>query len=195
MAVYSAFMEFDDRMGLVRVLDVCPGVRVDLRYATDDNFFGARLYDGTDAWLLAGAARKLCIAAASAMQRGYSLVILDAYRPLSVQALMWDILPDSDFVAPMSRGSIHNRGAAVDVTLAGADGAEVAMPSGFDEFSERASHRYAGGDPGTLANRDTLRYCMELAGFKPYEAEWWHYIDPECRDSPLLDIPLSRLEV
>lgn len=187
-------MEPDGTKGLVRVRDVCPDVRIDMRYATDDNFFGARLYDGTDAWLLASAARKLGIAAASATDRGYTLVVLDAYRPLSVQARMWDILPDPDFVAPMSPGSIHNRGAAVDVTLAAADGVELVMPSAFDEFSERASHLYADGDPVARANRDTLRHCMELAGFRPYEAEWWHYIDPECKDSPLLDIPLSRLE-
>lgn len=187
-------MDLDDGMGLVRVRDVCPDVRIDMRYAACDNFFGTRLYDGADAWLLANAAGKLGRAADLVARRGYRLVVLDAYRPLSVQARMWEILPDPDFVAPTSRGSIHNRGAAVDVTLADADGVEVAMPSGFDEFSERASHGYAGGDPVALANRDTLRYCMERAGFKPYEAEWWHYIDPECRDSPLLDIPLSLLE-
>ncbi|HUW71211.1 MAG TPA: M15 family metallopeptidase [bacterium] len=187
-------MELDDRMGLMRVRDVCPDVRIDMRYAACDNFFGIRLYDGADAWLLADAARKLGRAANLVAKLGYRLVVLDAYRPLSVQARMWDILPDPDFVAPMSRGSIHNRGAAADVTLADANGVEVAMPSGFDEFSERASHGYAGGDPAALANRDALRHCMEQAGFKSYEAEWWHYIDPECRDSPLLDIPLSRLE-
>lgn len=180
--------------GLVNVEEACPGVLVDMRYATDRNFFRTRLYDGAGAWLLAGAARKLAAAAGRAAERGFKLVVLDAYRPLSVQARMWDIMPDEDFVAPVSRGSNHNRGAAVDVTLAGADGRELPMPSEFDEFSERASHLYSGGDPAALAGRDALRAVMEEAGFRSYAAEWWHYTDPESKTGPLIDAPLSELE-
>lgn len=179
--------------GLVNLSVACPGVIIDLRYATTSNFFKARLYDGDQGWLLAATAKRLAAAAAIAAMYGYRLVVLDAYRPLFVQALMWDILPDPDFVAPASRGSIHNRGAAVDATLADAAGNELPMPSDFDEFSERASHLYAGGEPAALANRALLRSCMEQAGFKAYDAEWWHYSDPETRSSPLIDIPLSKL--
>lgn len=180
--------------GLVDLAAACPGVIVDLRYATTRNFFKTRLYDGDRGWLLAATAKRLAAAAAIAAMHGCRLVVLDAYRPLAVQALMWDILPDPEFVAPASRGSIHNRGAAVDVTLADSAGNELAMPSGFDEFSERASHLYAGGDAASLSNRDLLRSCMERAGFKAYDAEWWHYSDPETRSSPLIDIPLSKLD-
>jgi len=179
--------------GLVNLAAACPGVIIDLRYATTGNFFKTRLYDGDSAWLLAETARRLAEAAAAVIRFGFRLVVLDAYRPLSVQVLMWDILPDPDFVAPASRGSIHNRGAAVDVTLADAAGHELPMPSGFDEFSERASHLYSGGDAAALAHRDLLRSCMEKAGFKAYDAEWWHYSDPETRGSPLIDVPLSGL--
>ncbi len=179
--------------GLVNLAVACPGVLIDLRYATTSNFFKTRLYDGDQGWLLAATARRLAEAAAAVARLGFRLVVLDAYRPLSVQVLMWDILPDPDFVAPASRGSIHNRGAAVDVTLADPEGHELPMPSGFDEFSERASHLYSGGDAAALSNRDLLRSCMEQAGFKAYDAEWWHYSDPESRASPLLDIPLSEL--
>lgn len=179
--------------GLVNVQDSCPGVIVDMRYATDRNFFKARLYDGDGAWLLAGAARKLAVAAGRAAERGYRMVVLDAYRPLSAQARMWDIMPDEAFVAPVSRGSNHNRGAAVDVTLADLAGRELPMPSDFDEFSERASHLYAGGDPEALARRDALRSFMEEAGFRPYDAEWWHYTDPGSKAGPLIDAPLSEL--
>lgn len=180
--------------GLVNLSLACPGVIIDLRYATTGNFFKARLYDGDQGWLLAATAKRLAAAAAAAAVHGCRLVVLDAYRPLAVQALMWDMLPDPDFVAPASRGSIHNRGAAVDVTLADIAGNGLPMPSDFDEFSERASHRYADGDAAALANRDLLRSCMVQAGFKAYDAEWWHYSDPETRDSPLLDIPLSELQ-
>jgi D-alanyl-D-alanine dipeptidase len=101
---------------------------------------------------------------------------------------MWEIMPDAKFVAPASRGSVHNRGAAVDVTLADALGKLLPMPSEFDEFSERSALDYSGGDPAALANRDRLRVIMEGAGFASYSAEWWHYVDPELAGSPLLDI-------
>ena len=179
--------------GLVDVAAACPGVVIDMRYATDRNFFRTRLYDGSGAWLLEGVARKLGVAARLAEEQGYRLVVLDAYRPLSAQARMWDIMPDEDFVAPVSRGSNHNRGAAVDVTLADRAGRELAMPSDFDEFSERASHGYAGGDRAALARRDALRSIMEEAGFRPYDAEWWHYTYPESKSGPLIDVPLSLL--
>lgn len=201
--------------GLVALDRVCPDVMVDLRYATDRNFFKTRLYDDDRAWLLEPTARKLSRAALLASARGLVLVVLDAYRPLAVQDLMWRILPDPDFVAPSSKGSIHNRGAAVDVTLAYDDGRLVGMPSDFDEFSERASHRYKGVEYGNLEDvdlsdsglasevgtlerqameaRDFLRSCMESAGFVAYEAEWWHYTDPDTRESPLLNLSLSQL--
>lgn len=189
--------------GLVALHLACPGIKVELQYATDRNFFGSRLYDDNHAWLLEPTAHKLASAASLVAVHGLVIVVLDAYRPLAVQDLMWRILPDPAFVAPMSRGSIHNRGAAVDVTLAYHDGSPVAMPSEFDDFSERASHRYQGTGSGdleakaletrALEARDFLRASMESAGFKAYEAEWWHYFDPETRDHPLLDLSLSQL--
>jgi D-alanyl-D-alanine dipeptidase len=187
--------------GLVPLHRACPTVRVDLRYATELNFFKTRLYDDDSAWLLEPTARKLSKAAALAAARDLVIVVLDAYRPLAVQDLMWSILPDADFVAPSTRGSIHNRGAAVDVTLAYSDGRLVAMPSEFDDFSERASHAYQGAEASetkaleaaALEARDFLRACMESAGFKAYEAEWWHYTDPDTREFPLLNLSLSQL--
>lgn len=179
---------------LVELKTACKGILVDMRYATERNFFKTRLYDGDGAWLVAGAASKLAVAAGYAAERGFTLVVLDAYRPLSVQAKMWDILPKDGFVAHPSRGSNHNRGAAVDVSLADAHGRELAMPSGFDEFSERASHEYSQGDPLALWHRDQLRLFMERAGFKPYVAEWWHYNDPDALTLPLLDVALSSLQ-
>jgi len=184
---------YAESRGLVNIQGEVEGVFVDLGYARERNSFGRRLYDGDEAYLLAPAARRLAAAAAAAYQAGLSLVVLDAYRPLSVQALMWEILPDDDFVAPPSRGSIHNRGAAVDVTLATRDGRRLPMPSEYDEFSERASHEYAGGGEPERRNRETLRDIMIGAGFAPYVAEWWHYVDPELRGSPLIDVPISAL--
>lgn len=179
--------------GLVPASAFRPGLKIDLRYAGPRNFFGRALYDSAEAWLLEGAARKLAAAAAAAAEGGYALAVLDAYRPLRVQAAMWEILPDGDFVAPPERGSSHNRGAAVDVTLLMPDGSPVPMPSEFDEFSERASHAYEGGPGAASAARRFLRACMEGAGFSAYEAEWWHYVDPEGRGRPLLDLGFDEL--
>jgi len=181
------------RHGLVRVRDAVPGARVDLRYSGSSNFLGRPVYDDGEAWLLEGTAAKLAAAQAELEARGLGLVVLDAYRPLAAQRLMWEILPNDDFVARPERGSIHNRGAAVDVTLADAGGRLLPMPCEFDEFTERASHAYRGGTSSERANRDLLRSVMEAAGFRAYENEWWHYNDPELRGSPLIDAALSEL--
>jgi len=189
-------MSIGSSHGLVALHRACPAVQVDLRYATEHNFFKTRLYDDEHAWLLESTASKLSKASTLAAARALVIVVLDAYRPLAVQDLMWRILPDPDFVAPSSRGSIHNRGAAVDVTLAYGDGRLVSMPSEFDDFSERASHAYQGAEgleTKALEARDFLRSCMESAGFKAYEAEWWHYTDPDTREFPLLNLSLSQL--
>jgi D-alanyl-D-alanine dipeptidase len=183
-----------DTHGLVELRTLDPDIIIDLRYAGDQNFFRTRLYDSATAWLLAPTALKLTKAAAAVKEHGCRLVVLDAYRPLAVQQRMWTILPDPAFVAPVSRGSIHNRGAAIDVTLATLDGRPLPMPSDYDDFTERAAHGYTGAALPALRNRALLRTCMEAAGFKAYEAEWWHYSDPDMLLSPLLDIPLSALE-
>ncbi len=173
--------------GLVDLEERIPEILLDMRYATERNHFGRSFYASSGAWLLEGAASRLAAASAIAARRGRRLVVLDAYRPLSVQKSMWEFMPDEDFVAPPARGSAHNRGAAVDLTLADGEGRQLPMPSSFDEFSERASHSWNSGDPAALANRDELRSILEQAGFRAYGKEWWHYTDPDLRNAPLLD--------
>jgi len=179
--------------GLVKLRDACPGLLIDMRYATEGNFFRSALYDSGEAWLLEPTAAKLRRAQERLETLGYRLLVLDAYRPLSVQARMWAILPDPDFVAPMTRGSNHNRGAAVDVSLADSQGQPLPMQSPFDDFSERASHDWAGASPEDRERRESLRAAMEGAGFSAYSAEWWHYTDPETRTSPLIDVSIASL--
>ncbi|HXH64884.1 MAG TPA: M15 family metallopeptidase, partial [Mariprofundaceae bacterium] len=122
-------------------------------------------------------------------------LILDAYRPWHVTRELWEAFPQyRGFIADPAAGSVHNRGCAVDLTLLdAASGREAAMPSGYDEFSERAYPTYAGGDPARLANRDLLRACMEAEGFAVHPREWWHF-DHRCwRDHPVLDIDFGDL--
>lgn len=179
--------------GLVNVQDVCPTARVELAYATGNNVFGTRLYECNEAWLLEETADKLADAVERAAAQNCCIIILDAYRPRAVQQHMWDLFPDATFVALPERGSLHNRGAAVDVWLADASGVPFPMPSEFDEFSPRASHDYGGGDPERLRYRDMLRSFMEQSGFRAYNAEWWHYNDLEQVHRPILNRSLCAL--
>ena len=179
---------------LVAVASAVPDVVLDIRYAVAENFLGRAVYPFAGAFLRKPAAEKLTRAAAILRREGYRLVVYDAYRPLSAQRLMWALKPDWRFVAdPARRGSMHNRGAAVDVSLADTAGRSLAMPSGFDAFSERARHSYKRGAAEALRRRAALRAAMEAAGFMPLAEEWWHYSDQAGRDWPLLDIPFDAL--
>ncbi|HEY3268129.1 MAG TPA: M15 family metallopeptidase [Armatimonadota bacterium] len=177
----------------VEVAGIAPGIVVDLPYARNANAFGAAMYPLNRAFLRSKTAGRLARAQRLLCSTGLRLKVWDAYRPLSVQRAMWDALPDEDFVAPPGRGSRHNRGAAVDVTLVGPLDAEVEMPSGFDDFSERAHVGYAGGSREARANRDLLRAVMLAAGFTGIDEEWWHFDDPEYRRWPLCDVSLHQL--
>ena len=178
---------------LVDVRTVVPGVVLDIRYATPQNLLGKAVYPESAAFLRRSTAAKLARAAAALKARGRRLVIYDAYRPLSVQRLLWAAKPDRRFIADPARGSIHNRGGAVDVGLADAAGRTVALPTGFDEFGPHAAHGAKGVPPEAAANAAELKAAMEAAGFKPLAEEWWHYEDPAAKDWPLLDIPFAEL--
>lgn len=155
---------------------------VDLRYQSENNFLGRAVYDSQvfgDCFtkLRRGTAKKLAAAAALLRQKGYRLVIWDAYRPLAVQTALWEVMPDPRFVAPPNRGSRHNRGCAVDVTLADLAGNYLEMPSDFDDFTDRAkadASRYSAEIADRLL---TLQQAMQTAGFELYEGEWWHFSD------------------
>lgn len=175
---------------LVDLQELIPDCVLDIRYASSRNFLGRAVYAAPRALLRESAAAKVAAAARALRREGLRLVIHDAYRPLAVQRLMWELTPDRRFVADPARGSQHNRGAAVDCALADGDGRALAMPSDYDEFTERAAHSYGGGLPETLERRSALRRAMEGAGLRALEAEWWHYSDPDGAGWPLLDEPL-----
>lgn len=161
---------------------------IGLRYATAENFTGRVIYPADAPALLRPAtAAKLRAAQDNLAPRGLRLKILDAYRPPSAQRALWAARPDERFVAPPARGSRHTRGTAVDATLADAAGCELAMPSAFDEFSERAARDFPGGPAGARLNRDLLRAAMEDAGFTTIASEWWHFDDADGRAFPLLE--------
>jgi D-alanyl-D-alanine dipeptidase len=169
---------------LVDLARVVPGVRLDIRYAGTDNFLSTPVYTSARAFLQKPAAEALARAARSLEREGYGLLVHDAYRPWHVTRIFWEATPPDkrDFVADPAKGSRHNRGCAVDLTLyERATGRAVEMPSLYDEMSERAYPNYPGGTPEQRRLRDLLRRAMEREGFTVFEFEWWHF---DYRDWP-----------
>jgi D-alanyl-D-alanine dipeptidase len=176
---------------LVDLREFAPGVLFDLRYTQADNFFGQALYSVAAPLLARDTARKLVAAQAWLRERGYGLLVWDAYRPLSVQARMWALMPDERYVARPELGSRHNRAAAVDVTLVDALGREVAMPTPYDTFTPQAAAECPSLAPEVRARALLLRLAMTVAGFTFNPAEWWHFSDRAWENYPLLDLPLG----
>lgn len=168
----------------VRVTDYIPDLAVDLRYATGNNFTGEAIYDFREPWLRYGTVKKLMQVQDTLRQQGLTLKLWDGFRPTSAQFRLWEICPDGRYVANPNTGfSSHSRGGTVDVTLAYTDGTELAMPTGFDDFSALADRDYSDCTPEAAANAAYLEELMEQAGFRPYQAEWWHFTD--TRDYPV----------
>lgn len=170
---------------LVPVISSVPDAVLDLRYATARNFTGRPLYPAPIALLRRSTAALLATAASALRAKGLRLVIYDAYRPLSVQKILWAAMPDPKFVADPARGSLHNRGGAVDLGLADTKGVSLEMPTDFDAFVPAARHDGSG-------NAAVLKAAMEAAGFQSDKDEWWHYHDPAAKAWPNLDLPLTE---
>lgn len=181
---------------LVEIHVVDPSIEIDMRYASTNNFMGVALYDRASAFLQHPAAAALARAQASLRNRGFRLIVLDAYRPWSVTWLFWQAVPPEarQFVADPTLGSKHNRGCAVDVALIEiADGTMATMPSDYDEASARAGPDYRGSTSRARWHRDLLRAAMENAGFTVDPHEWWHYDFGDWQSYPVLNTPLAAL--
>lgn len=157
---------------------VVEGVKLDIRYATDNNFLSTPVYTSAKAFMQKPAAEALNRVQASLKKEGYGLLVFDGYRPWYVTKVFWDATPEKfhNFVADPSKGSRHNRGCAVDLTLVDLKtGKPVEMPGGYDEFSDRSYPEYPGGTSRQRWHRELLRKAMGAEGFTVYEAEWWHF--------------------
>lgn len=148
---------------------------LDMKYATDQNFLKTKVYNCQECLLRYKTALQLVEANKEFMKRGYRIKLFDCYRPLSVQKKMWEIVPDANYVANPNRGSIHNRGGAVDITLVNAQGEELDMGTGFDHFGPEASHLYKELPRKIRKNRKYLKEIMQKHHFESYDSEWWHY--------------------
>jgi D-alanyl-D-alanine dipeptidase len=181
---------------LVDLATLGAGIHFDIRYATADNFLGAPLYSEARAFLERPAAGALLAAAADLRAQGYGILIHDAYRPWYVTKVFWDATPSSlhTFVANPAKGSKHNRGCAVDLSLYDLrSGKPVAMPSGYDEMTPRAHPGYRGGSDEQRRHRDLLRRAMEAHGFTVDAGEWWHFDYRDWPRYPILNIPFERI--
>jgi D-alanyl-D-alanine dipeptidase len=179
---------------LVDVKTIVPGVMLDIRYATTNNFTGQQLYSVARCCLRREAAERLCEVQAELRAQGLGLKIFDGYRPLSVQKKMWAIYPHPGFVADPAKGSRHNRGAAVDLTLIKLDGSEVPMPTPFDDFTERAHRGYRDLPSDAIHNRELLERVMTKHGFTGLPTEWWHFDLNNWREYPIMDVDYSRIK-
>lgn len=164
---------------LVNILDYIPNAIVDLKYATTDNFTGVQIYDSDmPAMLRYGTIKKLMLVQEELNSLGYTLVIWDAYRPTEAQFKLWEVCPNSAYVAnPHSGFSSHSRGNTVDITVQTLDGQFVEMPTGFDDFSLLANRDYSDVSDTAAENAIMLENIMKEHGFKPYSGEWWHFSD------------------
>ncbi len=182
-----------DSDAFVRVQDVDPTIIVELRYATDNNFTGKRVYPHAVCLLRRETAAKLAKANAWFTKRGYRIKVWDAFRPMAVQKIFWDLVPNSHYVAnPHDGGSRHNRGGAVDITLVDEEGNEIKMPSAFDDFSDAASPTNPKMNRLAWKHINLLQTGMMKAGFQPNPYEWWHFDDKDWRDYPLADIDMKK---
>ena len=182
---------------LVELVKLDPTVKLDIRYATANNFVGRPVYPEARAFLQRPAAEALLAAHRWLKEQGYGVLVYDAYRPWTITKLFWDVTPPDKkvFVANPSVGSVHNRGCAVDVGLFDLrTGREVEMPSAYDDMTERAYVTYPGGTAEQRARRDLLRRAMGRDGvYFVYPEEWWHWDYKDFREYAVQDIPFSAI--
>ena len=181
---------------LVEIVRLDSSIRLDIRYATTNNFTKQIVYTKAVAYLQRPAAEALLRAHQSLKPQGYGLLVFDGYRPWQVTKLFWKITPkkDREFVADPRKGSRHNRGCAVDLTLYDLrTGQAVKMPGEYDEASERSYADYKGGSEAERKARDLLRSAMETNGFTVLHNEWWHFDYRDWRSYSLLDMSFEEL--
>ncbi|OQB37332.1 MAG: D-alanyl-D-alanine dipeptidase [Candidatus Hydrogenedentes bacterium ADurb.Bin179] len=178
---------------LVEVVRYVPDIVLDIQYATTDSFTGQAVYPDARAFLIKDAVCALVKVQENLKQQGYRLKLFDAYRPLSVQKLFWKILPDPRYVANPKVGSRHNRGYAVDVSLVSLQGAEIPMPTQYDDFSERAHSNCASLPEEAIKHREVLHQAMKKHGFESLASEWWHFDYSGWEARPVLDIEFDGI--
>ncbi len=180
--------------GFVELVKLDPSIRLDIRYATTNNFTKQPVYPEARCFLRRAVAQRLIAVQKELRGMGLGLKVFDGYRPLAIQKKFWALVPDERYVANPAKGSRHNRGAAVDLTLIHADGSEVTMPTPYDDFTEKAHRDYMKLPAEALHNRELLERVMVKHGFIPFATEWWHFDAPGWESYPIMDLSFSELK-
>lgn len=188
---------------LVEINKIIPSVQLDIRYATKNNFTGKVVYPSAKCYLqkeavvaLKKVQDELALQKDKKHPMGLGLKIFDGYRPLSIQKIFWQICPNENFVANPTKGSKHNRGTAVDLTLIDIKtGKELLMPSEYDDFSDKAFRNYEKMPNDEIRkNCKILETVMSKQGFKPLPSEWWHFDFKNWERHPILDVQLNDID-
>jgi zinc D-Ala-D-Ala dipeptidase len=194
---YRQALTLDSNKTMVELKPLMPGLIYDLHYATADNFVKRPLYPvRTDVTFLRSPAAKALQKVQGELQHnGLGLKIFDAYRPYSVTVKFWELIKDERYVANPAKGSGHNRGLAVDLTIVDLKtGVELDMGTGFDNFTDTAHHSFTQLPITVLQNRKLLKEVMLKHGFNLLETEWWHYYWPNDRNYEVLDLHFKKLK-
>lgn len=194
---YQKQVKADSAKRMMELKSMIPGLVYDLRYATTNNFMHRLMYPpGTSiTFLRLPAATALQKIQTELNQQGLGLKIFDAYRPYSVTVKFWELVKDERYVANPAKGSGHNRGIAIDLTIVNLQtGEELSMGTGFDNFTDTAHQTFTSLPEEVLQNRSLLKSTMERNGFKAYESEWWHYFFGDGSKFEILDIAFNKLK-
>lgn len=186
----------DVSLAMVNIKQYVPGVITDLRYTTKNNFTHQALYPFiTTTYSRRPAAEALALVQQALHNKGLGLKVFDAYRPYRVTKKMWVMIHDDRYVADPSKGSGHNRGTAIDITIVDLQTKqELNMGTGFDNFTDTAHHSFMQLPEDVMANRQLLRSLMEQHGFTALETEWWHYNLKDADRFEVLDISFKALK-
>lgn len=192
---YNKTIEENPNNELVDLEDFIPGIILDIRYATENNFTGEKVYEQAKAYVRWPVAQSLKFVNEELIKRNYALKIYDAYRPYSATVLFYEIYKDTTYVASPWSGSRHNRGAAVDVSIVDLEtGEEIQMPTAFDDFTEVAHPGHMDLPENVIQNRQLLITIMQQHGFRVYHSEWWHFDFMGWEGYPLMDLSFEELE-
>ncbi len=194
-ALYKQQIKEDSNFLMIELKSAIPSLIYDIKYATTNNFTGVPLYQkGNETFLRLPAARAIEAVQKQLAPKGYGLKIWDAYRPYKATQTMWNLIQDERYVANPAKGSGHNRGLAVDVTIIElSTGAELDMGTGYDHFTDTAHHSFQQLSATVLHNRQLLKTTMEKAGFAALPTEWWHYYWPNDRAYDVMDFSFDQL--
>lgn len=194
---YRNQVKEDPAKKMIELKSLLPGLVYDLRYATTNNFMHRLMYPENTQYtfLRLPAADALAKVQKELNEKGMGLKIFDAYRPYAVTVKFWELVHDERYVANPAKGSGHNRGIAVDLTIINLKtGEELNMGTGFDNFTDTAHHNFTDLPEEVLQNRTLLRSTMEKYGFKLFETEWWHYFLDNGDRFEVLDIEFKKLK-